>query len=479
MSGGPFAVTLAMMKSKGSKGKEKLANADAPRFVRLAHGVTLAPTDHPRYSWVVHYPAPGGRRARKHFRSDSEARGWAKELAKEVGAMGAQFAPLSDLERAAVARWRKVADDAGKVRVPSLLEVVELAEAKLRGGKLGVTVEAAVEQFLADRRTAGASPRHLRSLDGRLGRFVRDFGGQSVAAIEAPAVADWLAGLELTRGGGKVAHVTRDNFRRCLLGLFNFSVRREWIDRNPVPALPRSKTKRERLARAGAAAILAPAEVRRFMEALAALRTIKGGSAQAGNVTYHEHDHLSWWALKVFAGLRDAEAAAIGWEAIDLARGEITVPAEISKTGDRRTVRIEPVLEAWLQLRPADRRRGPVAPRSEMTRRYALRLVLRKLRTGPDGEPEAFDLPANWARHSFASYHLYAFRNPGETALQLGHKGNPAMLHGHYKNPSAERDAAEFWKIWPPGHEASTKVIEGSFGGAVESRAPDAAGAGC
>ena len=66
-----------------------------------------------------------------------------------------------------------------------------------------------------------------------------------------------------------------------------------------------------------------------------------------------------------------------------------------------------------------------------------------------------FIFPSNAARHSFGTYHLFRFRNAGETALQLGHKGNPAMLHEHYKNPSAEKHAAAFWKIRPDAGPAN------------------------
>jgi hypothetical protein len=85
------------------------------------------------------------------------------------------------------------------------------------------------------------------------------------------------------------------------------------------------------------------------------------------------------------------------------------------------------------------------------TRKADFGIVIDKLaKRDADGEIlEPFVFPPNAARHSFGTFHLFHFRDAGETALQLGHKSNPAMLHEHYKNPSAEKHAAAFWKIAP------------------------------
>jgi hypothetical protein len=83
------------------------------------------------------------------------------------------------------------------------------------------------------------------------------------------------------------------------------------------------------------------------------------------------------------------------------------------------------------------------------TARYFYKKVLRHLRrpAAKGGKPQPFIFPSNAARHSFGTYHLFHFRNPGETALQLGHKSDPAMLWEHYANPAAEEHAAAFWAL--------------------------------
>lgn len=126
------------------------------------------------------------------------------------------------------------------------------------------------------------------------------------------------------------------------------------------------------------------------------------------------------------------------WSMIDLKRGEIHLPANLTKTAEARTVKIRPNLVAW--LKPYSKISGRIAP-ADTTRKRGFKKVMASI-------PEV-KFPSNAARHSFGTYHLYKFRKAGETALQLGHKGNPAMHHEHYKNPAAERHAGAFWVISP------------------------------
>jgi integrase len=51
-------------------------------------------------------------------------------------------------------------------------------------------------------------------------------------------------------------------------------------------------------------------------------------------------------------------------------------------------------------------------------------------------------------RHSFATYHLAYFGNPGGTAMALGHsRGGTDMLYRHYRGLATAGEAALFWRI--------------------------------
>ena len=148
------------------------------------------------------------------------------------------------------------------------------------------------------------------------------------------------------------------------------------------------------------------------------------------------------------------------WSMIDLAAEEIHLPDTVTKTGHSRTVKIEPALAAFLTTHAQTE--GRIVTDSAMARVYHLKKAWRVLeledkaaaeaakRIGEDApRPFPVPMPANCARHSFATYHLLAFRHAGETSLQLGHGGSPELLHRHYKGIATEPEAKSFWSIRP------------------------------
>ncbi len=133
-------------------------------------------------------------------------------------------------------------------------------------------------------------------------------------------------------------------------------------------------------------------------------------------------------AIRYFAGLRSSEVMKLREEHILRDRGVIEVPALLSKTRRRRLVRIQPNLEAWLDLG------GTLRGMRELTVRQ---VIVRS------GVPWA----SNVTRHSFVSYHLAQFEQAGRTALESGH--SEAILFRHYRALVAPSTAAEFWAITP------------------------------
>jgi integrase len=389
---------------------------------------------HPRYTHRVRFYGPDGKRKDNYFTNKTEAAAFAKKQSAETGKMGTDFGFVTETEREAITFWRAFTASTS-VPVPDLVSVLRNFKIEFMASKASVTVTKGIETFLEHQEAAGASVRHLASLTSRLGRLKADKGKVLVSTITTGTFTEWLNGLRANRAdkaGEKLSPVTRHNLSRSLRSFFVFGMERGWTLSNPVPQPKRSKNKSAKLATGKAPAVLHPAEVSRFMEAV---RT------EAPRM-------VAFWSLKFFAGIRDAEAARMDWEMIDLEAGEIHIPANVSKTAEARTVKIEANLDAW--LRPLAVPAGPIAP-TEMARRYSYKKVLAKLATkDEDGKVIAeFIFPSNAARHSFGTFHLYAFENAGKTALQLGHKGNPAMLHEHYKNHLAAKHAKAFWEIMP------------------------------
>ena len=402
----------------------------------MKNPVTVSEITHAKCSHAVMYPGEDGTRKRKYFTSESDALTFAKKRMEELGVNGSAFGTITDGERNALTCWRAFA--AGKA-APDMLVVIRDYIARWNEKNASVTITDALARFVDHQDAEGASTRHLSSIKSRIGRLVTDHGDKLVANLDAAAFADWLNGLRGTRAdkaGDKLTMTTRDNLKKTCRTFFTFCISRGWTSTNPVPIAAKKRTRGHRIAKRKAPAIMLPADVEKFLHKVEEVAPLV----------------LPFWLVKFFAGIRDAEAGRMDWSMIDLKNGVINLPAEITKTGDRRKVKIEPMLADWLE--PYAEKSGPLTPGVNPSR-YYYKKVLRHLRK-PDkidgkqkrtAKPKVFVFPSNAARHSFGTFHLFHFRDPGETAIQLGHKGNPTMLWEHYANPAAEEHAAAFWAI--------------------------------
>lgn len=408
--------------------KKTTKKTEKPKSETFPGKVRLSEVTHPHHTHIVYYPADG-KRVFKWFNNRTEALDFAKGKSAEAGEVGGTFGSISETERAALAAWRQFVTDA-ETSPPDLLTVIQDFRREWLATRGSVTLSAAVDSYLASQEANEASDRHQQSLKSRLGRLTASMGAESVAAVTTAKFRKWLDGLTATRAdkeGAKLTQVTRTNLSRTVRSFFEYAIENGLADKNPVPKPKRSKSRAVKIAAGKAPAVLLPPDVARFMAAL--------------QVTAPKL--VPFWSLKFFAGVRDAEAARLDWSAINLTAGEIHIPAGVSKTGEPRTVTILPNLAEW--LRPFACQSGQVAT-NEKARKVGFKRTIAKLN---ESDAKPFVFPSNSARHSFGTFHLYAFEDAGKTALQLGHKGNPAMLHEHYKNHSAAAHAQAFWQILP------------------------------
>jgi integrase len=151
-------------------------------------------------------------------------------------------------------------------------------------------------------------------------------------------------------------------------------------------------------------------------------------------------------ALMLFAGIRPGEIWAMGkqpllWRCVNPEEKIIRVPAEVSKTGRARIM--EGLPEAvWAWLDKPKRENDPVCPARSL---QAIRLAQTLSGRGARGK----DWPHDALLHTFATYHVAAFANPGQTAMLMGHEGNPTMLHRHYRGLATKAEAERFWALRP------------------------------
>ncbi len=399
------------------------------------------------------------------FHNRTQANAWAKERRAELGDMGEAFGSITEAERGAVMFWRAFVGSVESTSPPSIYQVLAEFAERWKANRSSVTVAATVDQYEAAKKAEGLRPISLQGIRTRCGRFARAFGERPICSITSGEISDWIMTLEATRQRGKagaknagganqIGLLAKRNYRLVLSGLFNFAKARGWVKENPVMDSARPKPPKTR------PGILRPGEVSRLFAALEVAAA----------------ELVPFWAVRFFAGIREQECLRMDWSMIDFANREIHLPDTITKTGHSRTVKIEPALEAFLS--PHKQADGPIVNPSEMARRYHLKKALSLLTREDEAAEESggkmhrpfpVPMPANVARHSFATFHLLAFRHAGETALQLGHGGSPEMLHRHYKGVSTEAEALAFWAIRPAGAVENVIAIKRGESPAVGS----------
>lgn len=263
----------------------------------------------------------------------------------------------------------------------------------------------AINTFLIAKARAGKSDRYLRTMKNSLSKFARGRGSRPLASITAAEIEKWIAHNDWNG-------TTRRGYLRDVRTLLNFAVRRNLIAHNPANAveLPQKAP--------APVHIHTPGEVRRVLEA----------------ARRHDVNLCRALAIRYFAGLRSAECDRLREENIKTEQGIIEVTAQSAKTRQRRVVKIQPALRAWLAI-------GGALPLHDINNRMRkFSALLREM------EP-----PIVWehnvTRHSFCSYHLARFKSAAKTALEAGH--SEAMLFGHYREIVTAESAAEFWSILP------------------------------
>jgi integrase len=428
----------------------------------MRQSVSVEKANHPRYSHRVRFPGADGATVQKWFKSETAAKKFAKERSKEIGREGLAFGVIGEDEKAAVQYWRSFLSEVADTPPPPLLAILQDYAATWKANRSSVTVAAAVDAYECAKTSEGLRPLSLQALRTRCSRFVKDFGSRPISSITTAEISDWILSLEATRAhatgkatpkAAKTKHapqvglVAKRNHRLALSGLFAYAKTRGWVKENPVTDAARPKPPKTR------PGILRPSDVSRFFAAL----------------QEHAPALVPFWAVRFFAGIREQEALRMDWSMVDLMAGEIHLPDTVTKTGHPRTVKMEANLAAFLT--PHARPDGAIAPKAAMKRRYHLAKAHRALQAedaereaaGDEVRPFPVPMPANAARHSFATFHLLAFRHAGETALQLGHGGSPEMLHRHYKGMATEAEALAFWSIHPaeaPGNVVAMQAAD-------------------
>jgi integrase len=263
----------------------------------------------------------------------------------------------------------------------------------------GKLLAEAVEEVVLAKKTAGMSRPHVASLRSFLREYARAHPNRPLLSLTPESIEGWLD----SRGGAAASRCS--NLGR-LGSLFSYSVRKGYIESNPIRRIQPPKL------RLKAPRILSPDEAWKI------LNTARTDCIEL----------LPWIVLGMFAGCRPLEIVDLSWDDVDTVDGVVRMVR--TKTGRRRSARLEPAALAWLEV--CDKSLPLCLSWSTVRRR----------------RKEAF---GRWTqdvlRHTAASYLLALHQDVGKVALWLGN--SQRILLRHYHELVSRADCAAFWGIKP------------------------------
>ena len=237
------------------------------------------------------------------------------------------------------------------------------------------------------------SIRDIRCIGNRLLRTKPELAKRNFSELSVAECEEWL----------NAAFHTNQQFnkaRTMFHGLFEFALRREWCDKNPIKRIERRKVVEKEIQP------LKLAETKRL------IKTAQNESPVYAIVA----------ALLVYTGIRPCEVRRLTWRDIDTEEKTITVRSQCSKTGGVRQVEIPPVLNRLLITHKSESS-SYICP-MDWQRRW------RKIRDNSG-------FRGRWVqdvlRHTYASFHAKNYANLPRLQLNMGHR-DLSLLRSRYVN---------------------------------------------
>ncbi len=365
----------------------------------------LQESTHVRYKWEVVCPTSVfGKRIRKHFNVKSQAEDYLRELNTQIRRHAA--VPLTRDESLLLARWRS------RLSLAEMEAALELAHER----KLQVTVPLAhlchefVEHQVQKHKAGALGELHLRDCETRIPKIADSSIGQlGLSDITKADVQGWVNSLD-------GAPATRRNYLRHLQSVFNYAIAEGRLSASPAVGvyLPNNSK--------AAVGILKPADLEKLLEA---------ASKDSCPTTF-------WWLVfGAFMGLRTSEIERLDWADVQPFSGDGELYVRPGKTEtSERWVKFTDPLKAfdWLDKPEAGLVLGGFTERNRQPKRarvYAAAGVA---------------VPQNGLRHSYASHHLVQFREPHQTAAEMGHT-TPRQTYAAYRKAVSSTQAEAYWDL--------------------------------
>jgi integrase len=371
-------------------------------------------TDYPNAgrTWYI-VGRPGGKRIRAWFDSKLIAEAEAAQRNLSIQRFGQQAASFSGVLAYMAMECQSRLQAYGKSLHDATAFYLRHLESVNRSIPLS-QVTAAVRREFERRVAAGEiSQRHLESMLMALRRLDEKFGQCASNVLSGSEIKAWLSNSDWSTK-------TRNN----LLGYFHnaFNVAREFRLLPNNPLLETKGFNASKVSKKDNPKCLTVPQLTALLN-------------------HADPSLVPYLSICAFAGLRSAEAKRLSWHQVDLKRNLITVPENISKTGEERKIPIQPNLAAWLA--PYAQETGFILAR-EHSQRVDDLLKSAKVAAGLWPWSPRFQ---NSLRKSFCSYHYEMFGSADRTAEYAGH--NIRTLINTYRHAVAHEEAEKFWAIYP------------------------------
>jgi len=306
---------------------------------------------------------------------------------------------------AAMDEWVSARRTAGDIPIADAVRFYAANRADLVA--IRTTVQVA-EEFVASRQSTGVSDSYVRSARLNLKKFTDRVKG-NITDITTVDINRFLGSLE------GLGPVSRNSIRRNIITMFSFAKKQSYLHPDRKTAAELSESFKESDTKIE---IFTPDEMRRIL--LAANARI-----------------LPLIAIGGFAGIRSAEILRLDWEDIKWDRGHIEIAGSKAKTAARRLVPLTDNLKAWL-----------ATWRGETGKIIAITDYAGALNdTGMKAK-----IPGGWRqnalRHSFISYRVAETGDVSRTSLEAGN--SPKMIFRHYREIVDETAAKAWFSIMPP-----------------------------
>lgn len=404
----------------------------------------------PEYKWRITMPGDNGTRIARVFRTKVEADAFYYQNAPQVEKAGLEVATLPAPER-------KEYIDAYKLLKPFGVSVIKAAtifaetmnELKPYNKTIpeilkhykkyndikqkSISLQKAIDEYLESLENEGKGKRRCADQKNRLNRFKKDVGSSlTVSLISTAKCEKWISSLKvikqtkksddssLSELGAKKIYTkqaldnrTLINYRASIIAFFNFCIRRGYAQFNPASGIPVRKIRKD--------------EPKFY--SLDDIRSML-------NKTEPMSEIRAYIAIAAFGGLRVAEIERLDWKNINLQSRIITLSSEITKTGQRRIVKISDNLALWLSDYVLNiQKGGPII--SSNFRRH-----IESFR-----EKNNIEWIHNGLRHSFGTYYYALSENEYETAKQMGN--SPNVLKTHYAGLATKEEGQQYFDIKP------------------------------